>query len=172
LAVHPAPPPDRAPRVERAEDVAEEEAERRDADPEDDVDERRRQVRLRGLRAPEPGPDDDPEERDADEPAEDLDDQRDADEVAVARTGELRRRPQRRERDERDDEHRRRGVDGDDRRDRQVLARADPVGERRLRDERSSGRDREGGEPGPRPARHGWTWRRATCEPLLWFSIS
>ena len=102
---------DRPPGAERPPDVAEQQREHGHAEPEDDVDPRRRDVPERVGRADERGGEDDDEEeigerldddshRAEDEPAERLA------EVAASRVPvELRRLPERPEQDERDDEH-------------------------------------------------------------------
>ena len=67
-------PGDGAPRVKRAEDVAEEDAEDDEPEPGGDEDEGDREVAVRRLGAVEPRPDRDPEQEDAERPGEHLGD--------------------------------------------------------------------------------------------------
>jgi hypothetical protein len=87
--------PDRAPRVERLEDVAEQDAGERKSDPEGDEDEDRGEVPGRRLLALEAGPDEHAERDDADGATDDVDHDRprDLEEPPAAVALELGLRP-------------------------------------------------------------------------------
>jgi hypothetical protein len=87
---------DRAPWVERPEDVAEEDAREREADPEDDEDEDRREVPRRRLLAGQPRPHEDAQREHADGTADDVDNERarNPEEPPAAGALELRLRPE------------------------------------------------------------------------------
>ena len=139
-------PADRPPRVEGPEDVAEDHAEQREAEPGGDEEEGEGEVAVGRFGALQAGVDRDAEQEDADRAAEDL--RRQAEqgprepgpERAPAFLLEAGLAPGRREREEGDDQDDRRPPGEQPGGDRQVLARDQRVGERQ---ERSSRVDRQ-----------------------------
>jgi hypothetical protein len=134
------------------EDVAEQCAGECDTDPEDDQDERRREVVQRRVAAREAGYEHD-DQRDRPKGAADRLDGAAADhaaarECAPAGVLEAGAGPQRAQRNERHDQHRGRGPAEQPLRDRQVRALHEPVRGRRC------GQERDGGERGGREPRH------------------
>ena len=127
---------DRAPRAEDAPDVPEEDREQRDPEPEDDVDERGREVQELDRRAEQRGrkrQDEKPGRQGAEHDANgarEHDGRDDARQRSAVRVRlEQRPAPEIEEEDERDDEDDGRADEEVDRGDRQVADDADPVGE-------------------------------------------
>ena len=118
---------DRPPRAEQAEDVAEQQREERDADPEADVDRGRGQVVLLAVRPRQAGVDGHREHEHAERAQQHLHDEREAEERPLARAVEHRALPAGRQREEGDDEHGRRRHGEPEDRDRQVGAADDAV---------------------------------------------
>ncbi len=175
---------DRPPRVESAEDVAEEEAEHDDAEPEGDEDERHREVPIGRIDAVDPGPEDDGEQDDAGEPGDDLrraPEDRGAEAVAEPLPVvvlEADRPPAQRQRDERDDQDDR-GAPGEEPvGERQVGAADEAVrrGRRRQQDgghRRAEQRPADGeGRPAAEAGDHGLTVSSAICVAELSSSTS
>ncbi|HWK26105.1 MAG TPA: hypothetical protein VNS09_06055 [Solirubrobacter sp.] len=154
--------PDRAPRVERREHVPEQDGDRDEPEPEDHVDERRRDVLRRHLGAGEAGADDQDQQGDADGPADDV--RRRAGQDAAERRRQRpervalqpRGRPEHAQRRERDHQHGPGGPAEQPGRDRQVGAAGEAV--RRGGGREQQGDDRSGacraGERARRCGRH------------------
>ena len=142
------------PRVQHSPYVAQQDGEERHPQPEDDVDEGRRQVQGRRVRSDEAGGDHQHEQRHADRADDDPQNRRQQHALqsgrqrALSRPLEARLLPQHTERDERRNEDERRSVVEEPRRDGQVLNRPDPVGEH-----------------GRCVQAHGSTERSAICRP-------
>ncbi len=135
------------PRVDRRPDVPEERRNGGEAEPEDDVDERRREVPELGALAHEPGREDEQEQEDRDDAERDPQAAREheaqprerAPAAVVLQHGAA---PQERERHERHDDHGPRAVEEEPLRNRQVPDGADPVREeahRKTAEARTSG---------------------------------
>ena len=120
---------DRPPRAQQPEDVAEQQRGERDADPEADVDHRRREVRVRPLGAEQARVDGDEEDEDAECAEQDLDARGRPKSRFSGSRRQPRLRPAERERDERHDQHGRAGGGEQRDGDREVGAPDDPVRE-------------------------------------------
>ena len=164
LRVGPEPrQPDRPPRRERAEHVAEQHAQEHEPDPEVDQDERRGEVVERRAAPDVARQQDHHEQGDADQRAQPLDRARAEHPPDPGRQRppagllEPRRRPQHREPRERRDEHDRRRPAEQPLGDREVGALDEPVrlGGRRGEDQRRRRRGRDGE---PRPSAHSAVW--------------
>ena len=118
---------ERAPWAQQPEDVAEEQRDERDADPEADVDRGRREVVLLDVRAGEPGVHGDREGADADGAEQDLHDERHARQRPLGHRLQPRARPAGRQRQERDHQDGGRGGGEQLLGDREVGAADDPV---------------------------------------------
>ena len=177
---------DRQPRIERAEDVAEDEAQDRDADPEQDVDHRRGEIAERVLHARQAAVDGEAEQNHSERAEQHVHDHRQGNHTPpggllleascgpqhplLAHVLEPRPGPQHRKPDERDHEDERRAPGEQPARDRQVLLADKAVRARGRRQcERRGEDDRpRRGEPPP----HGSTWSDAICCPAFSSSMT